>query len=165
MKGEVINIISGGVRPSNLPITFTFMHSADASIQVTYSTFGLYIFCQYVCSLGIETHNLCAANAMLYHWATWTHIPVNKNSLLPLPLLVVSASLHLLISSLMHIYFIYPSVYGGGGGYRSMSRIVSLTPPSQTSGQIRLPLRLRLYKHTDSWRKYYTTITWLSNFM
>ncbi len=27
------------------------MHLADAFIQ---STFGLYIFCQYVCSLGIE---------------------------------------------------------------------------------------------------------------
>ncbi len=23
--------------------------------------------------LGTRTHNLCAANAMLYHWATWTH--------------------------------------------------------------------------------------------
>ncbi len=30
------------------------------------------IFCQYVCSLGIEPTNFCAANAMLYHWATRT---------------------------------------------------------------------------------------------
>ncbi len=37
--------------------TFTFMH---------YSAFRLYIFCQYVCSLGIEPTTFCAANAMLY---------------------------------------------------------------------------------------------------
>ncbi len=30
----------------------------------------LYIFHQYVCSLGIEPTSFCAANAMLYHWAT-----------------------------------------------------------------------------------------------
>ncbi len=29
-----------------------------------------FFFCQYVCSLGIEPTNFCAANAMLYHWAT-----------------------------------------------------------------------------------------------
>ncbi len=29
-------------------------------------------FHQYVCSLGIEPTTLCAANAMLYHWATGT---------------------------------------------------------------------------------------------
>ncbi len=34
----------------------------------------LYIFCQYVCSLGIEPTTFCAANAMLYHWATGTHL-------------------------------------------------------------------------------------------
>ncbi len=36
------------------------MHLADAFIE-----FGLYIFCQYVCSLGIEPTTFCAANAML----------------------------------------------------------------------------------------------------
>ncbi len=34
--------------------------------------FRLYFFCQYVCSLGIGPTNFCAANAMLYHWATRT---------------------------------------------------------------------------------------------
>ncbi len=29
-------------------------------------------FCQYVCPLGIELTTFCAANAMLYHWATGT---------------------------------------------------------------------------------------------
>ncbi len=41
-----------------------------------------------------------------------------KNSLLTLPLLVLSASLHLPISSFMHIYFIYLSVYTGAIGAR-----------------------------------------------
>ncbi len=31
-----------------------------------------YTFCQYVCFLGIEPTNFCAANTMLYHWATET---------------------------------------------------------------------------------------------
>ncbi len=35
----------------------------------TYSAFRLYMFCQYVFP-GNRTHNLWAANAMLYHWAT-----------------------------------------------------------------------------------------------
>ncbi len=35
--------------------------------------FTLYIFCQYMCSLGIEPTTFCAANAMLYHWATEEH--------------------------------------------------------------------------------------------
>ncbi len=36
--------------------------------------FRLYIFNQYVCSLGIEPTTFCAANTMLYHWATQEHI-------------------------------------------------------------------------------------------
>ncbi len=36
--------------------------------------FRLYIFYQYVCSLGIEPTTFCAANTMLYHWATQEHI-------------------------------------------------------------------------------------------
>ncbi len=35
--------------------------------------FRLYIFCQYMCSLGIEPTTFCAANTMLYHWATQEH--------------------------------------------------------------------------------------------
>ncbi len=33
---------------------------------------GYTYFHQYVCSLGIEPTTFCAANAMLYHWATGT---------------------------------------------------------------------------------------------
>ncbi len=33
---------------------FTCMHLADAFIQSNLQVFRLYIFCQYVCSLGIE---------------------------------------------------------------------------------------------------------------
>ncbi len=35
---------------------------------------GYTLFHQYVCSLGIEPTTFCAANAMLYHWATGTSI-------------------------------------------------------------------------------------------
>ncbi len=47
--------------------TFTFMHVADTFIQSDLQTRH---FCQYVCFLGIEPTTFCAANAMLYHWAT-----------------------------------------------------------------------------------------------
>ncbi len=40
--------------------------------KATYSAFRLYMFYQYVCSLRIEPTTFCAANAMLYHWATGT---------------------------------------------------------------------------------------------
>ncbi len=40
--------------------------------KATYSTFRLYIFCQYGCSLEIEPTTFCTANAMIYHWATGT---------------------------------------------------------------------------------------------
>ncbi len=33
-----------------------------------------YNYFQYMCSLGIEPTNFCAANTMLYHWATATSI-------------------------------------------------------------------------------------------
>ncbi len=52
-------------------VAFTFMHLADAFIQSDLFSW-LYIFCKYVCSLGIEHTIFCAANAMLYHWATGT---------------------------------------------------------------------------------------------
>ncbi len=47
-----------------------YLHLADS--KATYSAFRLYIFYQYVCSLGIEPMTFCTANAMLYHWATGT---------------------------------------------------------------------------------------------
>ncbi len=54
-------------------ITFTFMHLADAFIQSDLQYIqAIHFFYQYVCSLGIEPMTFCAANAMLYHWATGT---------------------------------------------------------------------------------------------
>ncbi len=38
---------------------------ADDFIQSDLQCIQAIHFCQYVCSLGIETYNLCAANAML----------------------------------------------------------------------------------------------------
>ncbi len=53
--------------------TFTFMHLADAFIQSDLHCIqAIHFFCLYVCSLGIEPTTFCAANAMLYHWATGT---------------------------------------------------------------------------------------------
>ncbi len=53
---------------------FTFTHLADAFIQSELQCIqAIYLFfCQYVCSLGIEPTTFCAANTMLYHWATGT---------------------------------------------------------------------------------------------
>ncbi len=53
--------------------------------KAIYSTFRLYIFCQYVCSLGFEPTTFCAANAMLYHWATGTLKRNGENMLVKRP--------------------------------------------------------------------------------
>ncbi len=45
---------------------------ADAFIQSDLQCIQALHICQYVCSLGIEPTTFCAANAMLYHWATGT---------------------------------------------------------------------------------------------
>ncbi len=45
------------------------MHLADAFIQSNLHS-NYTVICQYVCSLGIEPTTFCAANALLYHWAT-----------------------------------------------------------------------------------------------
>ncbi len=37
------------------------------SKRLTVHSGYIYIFCQHVCSLGIEPTTFCAANAMLYH--------------------------------------------------------------------------------------------------
>ncbi len=51
-------------------ITFTFMHLADAFIQSDLQcSQAIHSFIS-MCSLGIEPTTFCAANAMLYHWAT-----------------------------------------------------------------------------------------------
>ncbi len=52
-------------------ITFTFMHLADAFIQSDLQCIQVK-HVLYVCSLGIEPTTFCAANAMLYYWATGT---------------------------------------------------------------------------------------------
>ncbi len=47
---------------------FTCMHLADAFIQSDLQCIqAIYLFYQYVCSLGIEPTTFCVANAMLYH--------------------------------------------------------------------------------------------------
>ncbi len=40
--------------------------------KATYSAFRLFIFLSVHVFSGNRTHNLCTANAMLYHWATGT---------------------------------------------------------------------------------------------
>ncbi len=44
------------------------LHLADAFIQSDFQV--LYVL--YLCSLGIEPTTFCAANVILYHWATGT---------------------------------------------------------------------------------------------
>ncbi len=53
--------------------TFTFMHLADAFIQNDLQSIqDIYLLVVHVFP-GNWTHDLCAANTMLYHWATGTH--------------------------------------------------------------------------------------------
>ncbi len=49
------------------------MHLADAFIQSDLQSIQATHLFQYMCSLGIEPTTFCAANAMLYHWATQEH--------------------------------------------------------------------------------------------
>ncbi len=82
--------------------TFTFMHLADAFIQSDLlSIFRLYFLFlyQYVCSLGIEPTTFCAANAMLYHWATGT-----TNSCIVLHILNISLTWNIFIFFKMTIF-------------------------------------------------------------
>ncbi len=66
------------IKPSNqsasvyIYIIFTFMHLADTFIQSDLQCIQ-HIHLLSVCVFpGNRTHNLCAANAVLYHWATGT---------------------------------------------------------------------------------------------
>ncbi len=52
--------------------TVTFTHFADAFIQSDLQCIQAISYFHYVCSLGVEPITFCAANAMLYHWATGT---------------------------------------------------------------------------------------------
>ncbi len=54
-----------------------FIQSDLLCIQATH--FLISMWCD-VCSLGIEPTTFCAANAMLYHWATGTHNQMTHNS-------------------------------------------------------------------------------------
>ncbi len=59
--------------PQVAMLSFTIMHLADAFIQSDLKCIqGRIFFHQYVCSLGFEPTTFCAANTMLYHWATGT---------------------------------------------------------------------------------------------
>ncbi len=49
------------------------MHLADAFIQSDLQYIQVIHVYMSVCVPGNWTHDLCAANAMLYHWATGTH--------------------------------------------------------------------------------------------
>ncbi len=53
-------------------MTFTFMHLADAFIQSDLQCIQVIHFLSVCVFPGNRTHNLCAANTMLYHWATGT---------------------------------------------------------------------------------------------
>ncbi len=77
-KGEVweFTSVSPPVEERHIGLHITyyiFMHLADAFIQSDLQCIqAIHIFNQYVCSLGIEPTTFCAANTMLYHWATGT---------------------------------------------------------------------------------------------
>ncbi len=62
--------------PCTLANTLLHLHLADAFIQSDLQCIQAIHFFQYVCSLGIEPTTFCAANAMLYHWATGTLLHV-----------------------------------------------------------------------------------------
>ncbi len=53
--------------------TFTFLCIYLTLLsKTTYSKFSLYMYLSVCVFPGNRTHNLCAANTMLYHWATGT---------------------------------------------------------------------------------------------
>ncbi len=64
-----------GVTVSHFANVFIHMHTflADAFIQSDLHCIQAIHFFMSVCSLGIEPTTFCAANAMLYHWATGIH--------------------------------------------------------------------------------------------
>ncbi len=73
--------------------------------------FSLYIFFyQYVYSLGIEPTTFCAANTMLYHWATGTYVYVFLSS--------VKKKLRFLMKTFQDLYP-YSEVQWTTNGWRS----------------------------------------------
>ncbi len=69
----------------NITCCYLHLHIYQTLLsKATCSTFRLYIFWSVHVFPGNRTHNLCAANAMLYHWATQEHCvcrqTVNNNT-------------------------------------------------------------------------------------
>ncbi len=55
--------------------TFTFMHLADAFIQSDLQCIqAIHLYCQYVCSLGIEPTTFALLTQCSNHWATGTFL-------------------------------------------------------------------------------------------
>ncbi len=88
--------------------TFTFMHLAEAFIQSDSQWIQVINFLSVCVFHGYRTHNLCAANAMLYHWATGTHsffkgiVHPKIKILLSITLPQVVPNLYKFLSSLGH---------------------------------------------------------------
>ncbi len=57
---------------NSFSLTFTYMYLADAFIQSDLQCIQAIHFLSVHVFPGNRTHNLCVANAMLYHWATGT---------------------------------------------------------------------------------------------
>ncbi len=54
--------------------TFTFMHLSDAFIQSNLQCIqAIHLYCQYMCSLGIEPTTFALLTQCSNHWATGTH--------------------------------------------------------------------------------------------
>ncbi len=61
--------------------------------KATYKCIQAIHLCQYVHSLGIEPTTFCAANPMLYHWSTGTHIQ-QKETQMCTPACIYTVYLH-----------------------------------------------------------------------
>ncbi len=54
---------------------YAFSRCFNPKRLTLHSGYNYYLY-QFVCSLGIEPTTFCAANAMLYHWATGTQLHI-----------------------------------------------------------------------------------------
>ncbi len=57
----------------NITLLLFTLHLSDAFIQSNLQSIQVIHLLSVHVFPGNRTHNLCAANAMLYHWATGTH--------------------------------------------------------------------------------------------
>ncbi len=62
----------------HLVCDYTFTRLADTFIQSDLQYIQAIHFFVSMCSLGIEPTTFCAADAMLYHWATQEHKQIYK---------------------------------------------------------------------------------------